>query len=122
MNTFEQLKEGASSINLLKTNLVKEMDNLADNIFSSIHHANFSIKLISDTRQFLTRYLNDETSFKDRLKTSLTEIALEEITLDIYNNMAFNSLFISAFSHFEDFFRMLGEAFSFYLASSDSYA
>jgi hypothetical protein len=118
MNTFEQFKEGANSINTLRREVVTEMDNLANNIFSSLNQANFSIKLIADTKQFISKYIDDEASFKERLKISLTEITSEEITLDMYNNMAFNSSFISSFSFFENFFRILAEAFSYYLASS----
>jgi hypothetical protein len=93
-----------------------EMDELASNVYSTLNQLNFSLKMITDTNHFLSKYVNTETSIKDKLVYALTTALTEDVSISLYDNVAFNSLFISSMIYFENFARILMEAISYHLA------
>ena len=72
------------------------MDNLTSNIYSSLNQLNFSIKLIVDTNNFISKYINSEDTLLVRLTTAMTNNDIATKT-DLYDNISFNSSFIKMY-------------------------
>jgi hypothetical protein len=121
MNDLNQFKEAAERISTYRKEAKKEMDNLANNVYSTINQMNFSIKLIVDTNNFITKYINSETSILQKLTMALTQEMSEdnEINVRLSDNVAFNTLFLSSVLFFENYAKMLMESVSHYLVHNN---
>lgn len=110
---LEDFKADAETITLQRAAVKTQMDDLAKNIYTSIHQLNFSTKLITDANYFLTKYIDTETSLYSKLNYALTTANIET-TINLYDNITFNSLFIKSMVYFGNFAKILMEAVSYY--------
>jgi hypothetical protein len=114
MNTINEFKEASELIYSHRREIKNEMDNLSKNLYSSLNQLNFSVKLIVDANNFISKYVNSEVSILQKLTTALTTPDIET-TINMYDNVAFNNLFISSVIFFENFSKILMESVSHYL-------
>ena len=114
MNTINEFKEASELIYAHRREIKNEMDNLSKNLYSSLNQLNFSVKLIVDANNFISKYVNSEVSILQKLTTALTTPYIET-TINMYDNVAFNNLFISSVIFFENFSKILMESVSHYL-------
>lgn len=118
--SIEQFKAASESITQSRKDIKSQMDELANNIYSTLNQLNFSVKLITDVNNFLSKYINSEESIEAKLTYILTNAIEDEITLSLYDNVAFNSLFIKSVMFYENFARLLMDAISHYLTYDGS--
>ena len=118
MNTINEFKEASELIYSHRKEIKNQMDDLSKNIYSALNQLNFSLKLITDTNNFTTKYVNSEVSILQLLTNALTTPNVET-TINLYNNVAFNNLFASSVIFFENFSKMLMESVSNYLINAD---
>ena len=118
MNTINEFKEASELIYSHRKEIKNQMDDLSKNIYSALNQLNFSLKLITDTNNFTTKYVNSEVSILQLLTNALTTPNIET-NINLYNNVAFNNLFASSVIFFENFSKMLMESVSNYLINAD---
>lgn len=117
MNDLKQFKEASETISSHRREVKTQMDSLTDNLYTSLHQLNFSLKLIVDADIFLTKYVSSGENLLDKLTAALTT-AHTDTTIDLYDDIAFNSIFISGIIYFENFAKVLSESISHYLIVS----
>lgn len=118
LRSINDFKSAADLINSTRTEVKTEMQNLTKNLYSTLNQINFGFKLVLDTNNYLTRYTTNNSNLKDKLKEALENGTTEnpvETSIDMYNNVIFNNLFIGDILYFENFMRLLQEAISYYL-------
>jgi len=93
------------------------MDELANNVYSTLNQLNFSAQFLADTNNFLTKYVNTEVSITDRLNQAFLT-PNTETPMRLYSDISFNSLFISSITFFENYARLLMESVSYYLTTN----
>jgi len=121
LRSIQDFKDAADTIELKRKDAKKQVNLLTKNIYSMINQINFSIKLILDTNNYLTRYTTNETNLKEKLESLLT-VDDTEVYMSMYNNITFNNLFIKDILYFENFTKILQEAVSDYLISNGDIA
>lgn len=114
-SSIEEFKAASVLITDYRNNIKTEMDELALNVYSSINQMNFSVKMITDVNNFLSKYINTATSIKDNLTLVLTGAIDFVPSFSLYDNVTFNNSFVSSIVFFENFSRILIEAVSYYL-------
>jgi len=115
---IEEFKEAAELINSYRKDIKAQMDTLANNVYSSLNQLNFSIKVIVDINNYVTKYINSEESIYLKLQKAFTENDFVT-NVDLHNNVAFNTLFISSLLGFDNFGRLLNSAVSYYLTFNE---
>ena len=94
--SIDEFRTAANIITQYRNNVKTEMDLLASNVYSSLNQMNFSVKMITDVNNFLSKYVNTTSSIKDNLILVLTG-AIDFIPkFSLYDNVAFNGLFIES--------------------------
>lgn len=116
--SISQFKEAADLINKNKKEVKLQMDELTNNLYSSLNQMNFSIKLIIRSNDFLVKYTNNQSNLQDQLEIDLNADN-KETSIDIYDNIIFNNLFTTNVLYFENFSRQLMEAISNYIITNE---
>ena len=118
LSSISQFKEAADLINKNRKEVKLQMDELTNNLYSSLNQMNFSIKLIVRTNDFLTKYTNNQSNLQNQLEIDLNADN-KETSIDLYSNIIFNNLFVTSILYFENFSRQLMEAISNYLVINE---